>query len=120
MARAGWLPSSVSVAVRRERCPGRLPVPVADRGGEPARDGVRPGCRRVLLGFWAGASGAWCLALGGQGWRMRSSPRWSTATVPVRLSRLSRLARSLMALVTDAADWSARRSTMMPAWLPGG
>jgi hypothetical protein len=42
-----------------------------------------------------------------------------TATAPVRLAGSVRLAKSLMPLPTVAADYSARRSTTMPAWLPG-
>ncbi len=57
-------------------------------------------------------------SVAGQGWRIRSSPRCRIATAPARLAGSARVARSLMALV--AADWSARRSTTMPAWLPGG
>ena len=30
-----------------------------------------------------------------------------------------KVARSLTALLTAAADWSVSRSTTMPAWLPG-
>lgn len=41
-------------------------------------------------------------------------------TGAARSSRSGALARSMMAFVTVAADWSARRKTMIPAWLPGG
>jgi hypothetical protein len=66
---AGWLPSSVSVAVRRERCPGRLPVPVADRGGEPARDGVRAAVGESCLasGRVPAEPGAWLWVVRGGG-----------------------------------------------------
>ena len=40
----------------------------------------------------------------GQGWRIRSSPRCKTATEPARLVSSVRLARSLIVLVTVAAD----------------
>ena len=40
----------------------------------------------------------------GQGWRIRSSPRCKTATEPARLASSVRLARSLIVLVTVAAD----------------
>jgi hypothetical protein len=54
-------------------------------------------------------------ALGhGQGWRMRSSPRCRTAIAPARLSSSAMLARSPIAAVTVAADWSARRKITMP------
>jgi hypothetical protein len=61
-----------------------------------------------------------CTLSSGQGWRMRSRPRCSTATAPARLSGSARLAKSPIALRTVAADWSARRRITMPAWLPGG
>jgi len=38
------------------------------------------------------------------GWRMRSSPRCRTATVPARLSGLGKVARSLTAFMAAAAD----------------
>ena len=46
---------------------------------------------------------------------MRSGPRFSTATAAARLSGCARLARSPIAMVTAAADWSARRMVTIAA-----